>query len=149
MHGSRRHASRGIASDVGRQLTPSSSTSPAHLPLCLPLCLPRDFIPDATCLVLCQRETEDGTKVSLFSLFGLEKQKRRKRKLVDVLWFDRALAEASAEVVLSVFRDHLEARHAWVENKRDARIRADLLCTVQVSLRPPASRCVCVCVCNY
>lgn len=70
--------------------------------------------------------------MSLFSLFGLEKQKKRKRKLVGVLWCDHALADASAEVVLSVFRDHMEARHAWVENKRDARVRADLLCTVQV-----------------
>lgn len=79
-----------------------------------------------------QEETQGGTRVSLFSLFGLEKQKKRKRKLVGVLWCDHALADASAEVVLSVFRDHMEARHAWVENKRDARVRADLLCTVQV-----------------
>lgn len=71
--------------------------------------------------------------MSLFTLFGLEKQKKRKRKLVDMLWCDHRHADASAEVVLSVFRDHMEARHAWVENKRDARVRADLLCTVQVS----------------
>lgn len=70
--------------------------------------------------------------MSLFSLFGLEKQKKRKRKLAEVLWYDRHLADASAEVVLSVFRDHMATRHAWVENKRDTRIRADLLCTVQV-----------------
>lgn len=70
--------------------------------------------------------------MSLFSLFGLEKQKKRKRKLVAILWCDHRLADASAQVVLSVFRDHMEARHAWVENKRDARVRADLLCTVQV-----------------
>ncbi|CAN0193646.1 unnamed protein product, partial [Hapterophycus canaliculatus] len=76
--------------------------------------------------------TQDGTRVSLFSLFGLEKQKKRKRKLVGVLWCDLRLADASAEVVLSVFRDHMDTRHAWVENKRDARVRADLLCTVQV-----------------
>ena len=73
--------------------------------------------------------------MSLFSLFGLEKQKKRKRKLVGVLWCELRLADASAEVVLSVFRDHMETRHAWVENKRDARVRADLLCTVQVSKR--------------
>lgn len=79
-----------------------------------------------------QEETQGGARVSLFSLFGLEKQKKRKRKLVGVLWCEHSLADASAEVVLSVFRDHMEARHAWVENKRDARVRADLLCTVQV-----------------
>ncbi|CAM9912032.1 unnamed protein product [Laminaria digitata] len=28
----------------------------------------------------------------------------------------------------------MEARHAWVENKRDARVRADLLCTVQACI---------------
>lgn len=72
--------------------------------------------------------------MSLFSMFGLERQKKRKRKLADMLWCDVSLADASAEVVLSVFRDHIEARHAWVENKREARIRADLLCTVQVRM---------------
>ncbi|CAB1116686.1 unnamed protein product [Ectocarpus sp. CCAP 1310/34] len=76
-------------------------------------------------------ETQGGARVSLFSLFGLEKQKKRKRKLVAILWCDHGLADASAQVVLSVFRDHMETRHAWVENKRDARVRADLLCTVQ------------------
>lgn len=72
--------------------------------------------------------------MSLFSLFRLERQKKRKRKLADALWCDPSLADASAEVVLSVFRDHMETRHAWVENKREARIRADLLCTVQVQV---------------
>eukprot|EP00752_Nemacystus_decipiens_P011001 g9775.t1 len=81
-----------------------------------------------------KEETQGGTRVSLFSLFGLEKQKKRKRKLVGGLWCDHALADASAQVVLSVFRDHMEARHAWVENKRDARVRADLLCTVQACI---------------
>lgn len=83
-------------------------------------------------LPVSQKEAQGATRVSLFSLFGLERQKKRKRKLADLLWCDLALADASAEVVLSVFRDHMEARHAWVENKRDARVRADLLCTVQV-----------------
>ncbi|CAN0123736.1 unnamed protein product [Discosporangium mesarthrocarpum] len=78
-----------------------------------------------------KRETQEGTRMSLFTMFGLERQKKRKRKLAYVLWTEACVADASAEVVLSVFRDHLESRHAWVENKRDARIRADLLCTVQ------------------
>lgn len=79
-----------------------------------------------------KRDTQGGVRVSLFTMFGLERQKKRKRKLADLLWCDPLLADASAEVVLSVFRDHLESRHAWVENKREARIKADLLCTVQV-----------------
>ncbi|CAN0360636.1 unnamed protein product, partial [Ectocarpus fasciculatus] len=78
-----------------------------------------------------KEETQGGARVSLFSLFGLEKQKKRKRKLVAILWCDHRLADASAQVVLSVFRDHMQAQHAWVENKREARVRADLLCTVQ------------------
>lgn len=57
-----------------------------------------------------------------------------------MLWCEVALADASAEVVLSVFRDHLESRHSWVEKKREARVRADLLCTVQVRLALVASQ---------
>jgi hypothetical protein len=46
-----------------------------------------------------------------------------------------ALAAASAEIVLSLHdRDQSEARGAWVRSRRDARIRADLLCTVQACI---------------
>jgi hypothetical protein len=41
---------------------------------------------------------------------------------------------ASAEVVLSIFDDLPATHHAWVQTKRDARIRADLLCTVQACI---------------
>ncbi|KAG5189173.1 hypothetical protein JKP88DRAFT_303023 [Tribonema minus] len=80
----------------------------------------------------------DGARAGLFCQFGLEKQKKRKRKLVNVLWEALPMANASADAVLALTaaldREQADARGVWVRARRDARIRADLLCTVQACL---------------
>eukprot|EP00611_Tribonema_gayanum_P011441 TRINITY_DN2166_c0_g6_i1.p3 TRINITY_DN2166_c0_g6~~TRINITY_DN2166_c0_g6_i1.p3 ORF type:complete len:219 (+),score=110.64 TRINITY_DN2166_c0_g6_i1:265-921(+) len=80
----------------------------------------------------------DGARTGLFCQFGLEKQKKRKRKLVNVLWEALPMANASADAVLALTaaldREQADARGVWVRARRDARIRADLLCTVQACI---------------
>ncbi|CAM9758208.1 unnamed protein product [Chrysoparadoxa australica] len=79
-------------------------------------------------------EAGEGERTNVFHMFGLERQKKRKRKLVGLLWKNREFADASADVVLTIFNKVLETRADWVKAKRDSRIRADMLCTVQACI---------------
>ena len=83
-----------------------------------------------------KRRTMDGTKESFFKLFGIEGRKRRKHTLARLVWSEEATcatADASAQVIMGTFDADLHGRD-WVEELRAARIRRDVLSTVQACL---------------
>jgi hypothetical protein len=79
-----------------------------------------------------KRQTGDGVKSSFFRMFDLGTDKRRKRQLVQLVWNDIDKAYESAQVVLGTFG--VETSMDWVQMKREQRIRADVLSTVQACL---------------
>jgi len=82
--------------------------------------------------------TSDALKQNIFVRFDLQSQKKRKVTLVNLLWENYEMADASAEAVLSLAtsfdKEHSEAQTVWMNARKDARIRADLLCTVQACI---------------